>query len=512
MWLTRQCRLIASCVRELRGLPTWRALGGSFGENRRKVDVVAELGLSHSVARWFLRLMVLVSVATPPTVAFLRWRQDCRHQEGAQVALALLDSPLEQLDGPGPANIDMALALLDRAYRSTSRPADRAQWQACWHLARAYRAMQRGDLSFAREQGDTAERLRPDDPRVGLLQGILALRRGDRAQADRRLAAVASSHVGAPLADVIDRARLLRVEIWLDTDQVHQALGAIEDLARLHPRAPAVHNLLGLARDAVGDREGATEAFRVGSQLDPRFAAPLVNLARIERASGDRARARTLLEQALGVAPNNAEAWVALSVVLTELREPGARAAVVRAAQYAPDDPTPWVAQGELDLADGQLDAAVRSFREALVRRSDDPTAETNLGNVLARQHHWPEASEMFERATQHAPNLGQAWNGLGAARLALGREPEAIGPLQQAAVLLPNDPHPLLNLARALESQLRWADAVRAYREVLSRAPGHPYALERLAHIVGSATTTTNRSPHASPRVAVHRGRLGRT
>jgi len=58
-------------------------------------------------------------------------------------------------------------------------------------------------------------------------------------------------------------------------------------------------------------------------------------------------------------------------------------------------------------------------------------------------------AASAFRSAVEHAPQLAAARNGLGAALLAqndpIGARPE----LEQAAKLDPNDPNPLLNLAR---------------------------------------------------------------
>ena len=74
--------------------------------------------------------------------------------------------------------------------------------------------------------------------------------------------------------------------------------------------------------------------------------------------------------------------------------------------------------------------------------------------------------------ATRRAPHQGQAWNGLGAMRLFAEDFLGAVGPLQQASTLLPNDPNPPMNLGLAFEGLRRWNEAVRAFREALHRDP----------------------------------------
>jgi Flp pilus assembly protein TadD len=107
-------------------------------------------------------------------------------------------------------------------------------------------------------------------------------------------------------------------------------------------------------------------------------------------------------------------------------------------------------------------------------------------------------ALRAFQEATELAPGIGAGWNGLGAMRLALGDAENAVGPLQQAMTLLPDDPNPSLNLGLALVRLQRWNDAAAAFRETLRRAPGNEVAITHLM--------TLQPDPAARARVAAMR------
>jgi tetratricopeptide (TPR) repeat protein len=346
-------------------------------------------------------------------------------------------------------------------------------------VAQSFRDLERGEFALAEHESDLARRLEPAEPRGELAQAAVFAQRTERDRAERMLEHLSTA---PDVPDLVRaRASLYRGELLLDANRVHDALACAESLDREHPLASVAKNLLGLARGATGDREGARLAFESAATLDPTSATARVNLARLARESGDLPRARAELERALAIEHESAEAWLAYGIVLVELRANTARHALVRAAELAPDDAAPWIAQGNLDLLESNVQGAIESFRNALARDPNDASAQTNLGVALARAGDRASAAQAFERATRVAPHQGEAWNGLGAMRLAQGDAAGALGPLEQASVLLAGDPNPPMNLGRALERLDRWDEAARAYREVLRRVPGHTAARDHL-------------------------------
>ena len=448
---------------------------------------------------WLLTALALIA----PAVAFVVRVRDGR-AASRQLAegLALIDAPIERGVDPPATDLVLAQTLFEQAFHGDPASEVGRTARALWHVAQAAQDVDRGELVLAHQEADTAAHLMPGEPHAQLIEARIALRHGERARAEILLETLASRPGRVIPAGVAARATLLRVDLLLDGERADDALAVAEGLDHDHPHVAAVKNGLGLARAGVGDRAGAREAYEQAVAIDPRYDPAMVNLARLARERGDLGIARTLLERALAIAGDSPEAWLAYGVVLGELHADTARHALVRAGELAPDDPAAWVAQGDLDLADGNVDGAVESFRQALARDENHATARTNLGVALARLGRRAEARSTFEEATRRAPHQGEAWNGLGAMRLAAGDADGAIGPLEQASALLPSDPNPSLNLGRAFESLQRFDDAVHAFREALRRAPGNATAMEHLMHLM----------PAPSRESAQHRtGRLAR-
>ena len=444
-----------------------------------------------TVRKRILWLVVFLALLTPVGALVMQWRESNLGSQRFADAIAMLDVPLERSVRLESIDVVRAQAILDQVRRADPAGPNASRSRALWHVAQAYADLSRGEMSMALQEADTAERLSPGDPHVALVLATVAARRGEAQRAEHLLDALvrdAGNGVRHASPTILARASLLRIDLLLDGGRAHEALETAEALDREHPRVSAVKNLLGLAREAVGDREGAHDAFTRAMPLDARDETPIVNLARLEREQGDLPAARASLERALAVAPESTQAWMAYGIVLAEQRAPTARHALIRAAELNPDAAAPWVAQGNLDLAEGNLTGAVDSFTNALAREADHATAQTNLGIAYARQGNRTAAIEAFETATRRAPHMGEAWNGLGASRWADGNATAAIGPLQQASALLPDDPNPPLNLGLALESLQRWEDAARAFREAIRRSPHNDVAQRHLLALLPAA------------------------
>ena len=102
---------------------------------------------------------------------------------------------------------------------------------------------------------------------------------------------------------------------------------------------PETHaNLAGFWADK-GDAVKAEEELRTALRLEPNFVPGLINLADLYRATGRDALARLLLEQAVEIAPPNADALYAYGLLLVRQGDKaGGSAALARAAQLRPQD------------------------------------------------------------------------------------------------------------------------------------------------------------------------------
>jgi TolB-like protein/Tfp pilus assembly protein PilF len=181
-------------------------------------------------------------------------------------------------------------------------------------------------------------------------------------------------------------------------------------------------------------------------------------------------QARTLLEQAIGLDPDYAEAHAALARVWLDLTYystlplkdglPKARAEAHRALTLDPDSVTAIIALAVADRAEGKRAEARAGFQRAIELDPSNAYAHLDYANVLPMQQYLAQTLE----AVQLDPGNAPAQNDLAVASLDLGEYAQALPPLQ---ALLRLDPHSadsafLLALTYALLHQN--AEAAKAF------------------------------------------------
>jgi tetratricopeptide (TPR) repeat protein len=188
---------------------------------------------------------------------------------------------------------------------------------------------------------------------------------------------------------------------------------------------------------------------------------------------GDLEAAARLYEQALALAPGDADAWHLLGVVHHQ-RGRHARAAelIERAVALRPEAAEMYVNLAEARRALGEGERAVESCRTALRLRPDLAAAWHNLGLALRGLGRHEEALTAFRRAGELAPDDAQARGNLGLMLLGLGRAEEALEHCRAAARLRPQTPLLHVLLGDALRAVERPAEAREAYLEALRLQP----------------------------------------
>ena len=76
------------------------------------------------------------------------------------------------------------------------------------------------------------------------------------------------------------------IALYLKGGYAEKAVPVAQRLVKAQPRNPGLHMLLGDALGASGDSKRARSAYEDALRLDPKFAAPQVGLARLDRAAG----------------------------------------------------------------------------------------------------------------------------------------------------------------------------------------------------------------------------------
>jgi Flp pilus assembly protein TadD len=122
----------------------------------------------------------------------------------------------------------------------------------------------------------------------------------------------------------------------------------------------------------------------------------------------------------------------------------------------------------------GQVDAALKSLREAIRLAPEFPDAHYNLGAALMAQGQIREAIAAYEQAVALDPKYAEAHNNLGVLLETVGDPTKAIVHYRRAIELQPHLVDAHSNLAGALVADGKPGEAVGHYRQALASRPAH--------------------------------------
>ena len=209
----------------------------------------------------------------------------------------------------------------------------------------------------------------------------------------------------------------------------------------------------------------------------PDFTVAYLNLASVFIAAGQPKRAAMLIEEAATHGVTSSELQGRRGAAYLASGEP-ARAATVLEPIAGAAGPGQFDAMNTLGIALQQLgryDRARQLFAAVLAQWPRSATTWSNLGLLELSVRHTDDAVRAFAEAVAADPRLGQAWQGLAAARAP--RDPTgAVDAWRHALELEPGNYDLLFNLAVTLRDQGQAAEA-RPYAERFVReAPAAQY------------------------------------
>ena len=295
-----------------------------------------------------------------------------------------------------------------------------------------------------------------------------------------------------------------------------------------------VHNHAGNARDDEGKPDEAIAEFRTAIGLEPKDAAPHINLGTTLSNQGKLDEAVAEFRTAIGLDPKNAYAHGGLANALSDQDKFDEAIAQYRTAiGLEPKDAEPHIDlgnalenRGKLDDAiaefraaigldpknadayaglglalsgQGKLDDAIAEFRTAIGLDFKNVYAHGNLGLALSLQGKLSEAIAEFRTAIGLNPKNDYAHATLGLALREQGKLDEAIGEFRTAIRLDPKQADSHTYLGIALSDQGKPEEAIAEYRTAIGLDPTFAYAVIRLflarawAHQNGSAELTEN-------------------
>lgn len=405
----------------------------------RRHDTAAVRGALHEVT----------ALLDPLPLEYLRYRPQVMMLGGlAHYGLNQKEKALPYLEGvqrlqPGSpvskllAQIYLSQNNLDRAIESLeaylrAQPADS---QALQLLASAHMSQGRYVRAAQLMQDALRQQPRSDPPALHALLGLSLIGGGKVGDATAELEAAVKRDPGQI------QAGSALATIYMQQGQAAKAVRIADAMVKQQPKNPGVLNVAGLAKASSGDAVGARAAFEAASQLDPRFAAPQVNLARLDRASRDPDRAIARLQALLKADPNDVDAmtelglahdqrgaadeaqrWLekaadmsgprnlepALALVEFHLRlqrVDGAREASKRLVAKAPDDTRVLLVLARVALAGGDLPAARTSLTRAANGAGGDAPMLVQIALVQLQADHLAGAAYTVDKALSQQPD-----------------------------------------------------------------------------------------------------------
>lgn len=149
-----------------------------------------------------------------------------------------------------------------------------------------------------------------------------------------------------------------------------------------------------------------------------------------------------------------------------------------------------YIAHNNLGVAlkeKGEVDSAVRHYKESLRIFPFFSLAHANLGNALRGQGKVNEAIVHYQEALKARPKDEVAHHNLGIALAMKGQLKEAIFHFQESIRVYPYHPGTHLNLGLALAKQERMDEAIACFLEGIRLKPAYPEALFSLGVAIDS-------------------------
>ncbi len=155
-----------------------------------------------------------------------------------------------------------------------------------------------------------------------------------------------------------------------------------------------------------------------------------------------------------------------------ELQERLEQTVAIRSSMARPSSNVDWIKQGNTLLDAGDLDGALRHYRQATSEREEHPDAWLNQGFVLLQCGDPDGAKLCLEKAIALHSHNADAWYLLGAVHEQQGQLPRAGEALRKAIALKPNFPEAYRDLCRVTYREGEIVQAKAIAREGLAVAP----------------------------------------
>jgi serine/threonine-protein kinase len=261
----------------------------------------------------------------------------------------------------------------------------------------------------------------------------------------------------------------------INSGSIEEGIASYREAIRLKKDYAAACYNLGRAEAALARRpKNAIPWFREAIRLKPAFVEARIGLGNALHAIGDREGAKQAYREAIKQKPDHARGYTNLGSILFEEGKTEEAIKLHRTALRYNDK----MASAHSNLAAAlwrldQLDEAIVHARKAIALRPTFTLAHSNLGRMLLRQGKVSEGLASLRRAVRLDPTDVNGWFNLGNALLLTGRFDAAVTAFEEAIRRERTNPRLHERLGAALQAEGNLKPAIASYQEAIRLAPG---------------------------------------
>jgi tetratricopeptide (TPR) repeat protein len=237
------------------------------------------------------------------------------------------------------------------------------------------------------------------------------------------------------------------------------------------------------------DFNNAIRCYEKAKNVNPHYVSPYVNMVNVYMDGlHDYDKAAEIVEEALGVAPGNAEVLYNMGVLLLKLKQKGkARECFLKTLEANANYTDAHIKLGEMYERESDYEKALDEYLSATLSKPTSHELCGRIGNVNIKLERFPEARQAFRMALEINPNFAGAHVNIGETYLQEGDFEKATTHFEKAIRISPRYAAPYNNIGVALRKMGKTEEAVSYFDKAIDLKPDFYTALRNKADLLFS-------------------------
>ena len=302
--------------------------------------------------------------------------------------------------------------------------------------------------------------------------GLLLARQGQLDEARPSLAAATQLEPG-------DAGPAMKARAWRALAQIDrikdpaQASNDLLEALKLSPETPHDTLLAAELAETAKQPDAAETAYRRVLAKDPKNIDALSGLGHLMVASRQYPEAEKLLRQALTQQPDDPTLTAELATALAAQDKGESLPLLQKLHETHPADENVTRMLAEVLEEAGDATGSDQYYAALLAAHPEDPALLVGHGQNLIREQKFPEALQVFTRATSLQPANPDGWSGLAFAASKLNQPSVALHALTIRSKYLPDNPSTFFLRATSYDTLHDRVAAIKYYHQFLESAAG---------------------------------------